>query len=566
MVLLTEKQTETIVAIERSMGFLSVFCSLLLLTTFLLFKEFRNVGNTMIFMATPANLIANSAATIGMLGLKNPGGPLCQFQAFALEWFEQSDPYWCCAASITVLLIFYRRISVERIKKFWWLYCLLCYGLPFIPAITFLFYRDRNGPIYGYAIIWCFIGQTHAWDRIYSFYGPVWVMAIASLLNYFLVGVHVFRARSQLHAAKKANQTHLNQAASLPSTGTSTESRPQHKPIITSPTLPTPLPPSPRIQTPPRVQTPIIIQTPPRTHDLPRTHNSSRFPIISRSETPHSSRLSESIDRTLVNPPKPPKPLPPIQIHVSTTYSVEYSEKPLPELPSADSPDSPDSSKLRPDEGIYDCAISSEPFVRRRSCVEAFLDFVVDVLEWIPKALWAVKESLDKTVDRVGKTLNRWEKMDKVKYRYTQTAMLFTASILITWIPSSTNRVYGIIHPTGPLIYSLNIATAVVLPLQGFWNALIFFSTSLPTVKQIYHEFRTGKRHLSDSFPSPSRSRRDSVGTVNIPLSERGGSRAASRAGMESRTGSRLGGVDSRMGGRQSRAGGEGEMSIWDVV
>lgn len=86
MVVLTEEQTETIVAIERSMGIISVACSLLLLITFLLFKEFRNIGNTMIFMATPANLVANSAATIGMLGMGNPNGPLCQFQAFALEW------------------------------------------------------------------------------------------------------------------------------------------------------------------------------------------------------------------------------------------------------------------------------------------------------------------------------------------------------------------------------------------------------------------------------------------------------------------------------------------------
>jgi hypothetical protein len=67
--------------------------------------------------------------------------------------------------------------------------------------------------------------------------------------------------------------------------------------------------------------------------------------------------------------------------------------------------------------------------------------------------------------------------MDRVIMAYTRCAALFAASLLITWIPSSANRVYGLIYPT-KVSYALNAASALVLPLQGFWNAVIYFVTS----------------------------------------------------------------------------------------
>ena len=67
--------------------------------------------------------------------------------------------------------------------------------------------------------------------------------------------------------------------------------------------------------------------------------------------------------------------------------------------------------------------------------------------------------------------------LDPVKLAYLRTSFVFAISILITWTPSSINRVYSFAHPTRTS-YTLNLASAVVLPLQGVWNAIIFFSTS----------------------------------------------------------------------------------------
>jgi hypothetical protein len=80
--------------------------------------------------------------------------------------------------------------------------------------------------------------------------------------------------------------------------------------------------------------------------------------------------------------------------------------------------------------------------------------------------------------------------MDKVKWAYTKVAVLFAVSILITWAPASANRVYGLRYPEHPS-YVLNVASAIVLPLQGLWNMVIFFTTSISICKKVVARLRT---------------------------------------------------------------------------
>lgn len=85
--------------------------------------------------------------------------------------------------------------------------------------------------------------------------------------------------------------------------------------------------------------------------------------------------------------------------------------------------------------------------------------------------------------------------MDKVKWAYTKVAILFAVSIFITWVPSSVNRVYSLRYPEPN--YALNISSAVVLPLQGFWNTVIYFTTSASTCKRVWNRFKGRKRRAS---------------------------------------------------------------------
>ncbi|KAJ4113899.1 hypothetical protein NW768_011429 [Fusarium equiseti] len=75
----------------------------------------------------------------------------------------------------------------------------------------------------------------------------------------------------------------------------------------------------------------------------------------------------------------------------------------------------------------------------------------------------------------------------KAAWAYTKVAVLFFVVILTTWIPSSANRMYSHIHP-GQVSKPLQFMSATVLPLQGFWNALIYAVTSKAACKALLEE------------------------------------------------------------------------------
>ena len=81
----------------------------------------------------------------------------------------------------------------------------------------------------------------------------------------------------------------------------------------------------------------------------------------------------------------------------------------------------------------------------------------------------------------------RFSRMDPVKLKYLRTSFVFAISVLVTWTPSSINRVHDILKAGNSPSFGLNLASAVVLPLQGVWNAVIFFSTSGSAVREELH-------------------------------------------------------------------------------
>ncbi|KAL2065199.1 hypothetical protein VTL71DRAFT_2868 [Oculimacula yallundae] len=375
--ILTTAQVRTLIIIERSTASISVAATLVLITTFIRFKRFRTLSNTLIFYASFANLFANVAALIGGAALHDLDGPLCQFQAFLLEMFMQSDPLWSCAMAVNVYLVFFRRYDAARLKKLYWYYGIFCYGLPFIPAMFCLLYStEEKGMMYGNATLWCWIDYKWAPVRIYSYYAPIWVAILATFVIYVRVGVEIFQKRSELHnAAYDANCASATMASS-----TDQDKKPMFLP---------PIAPFSGLRT-----TEIEVTNETWTH---HSHSHSNSFTHTGSEQPPSSQDLYSI--TIVSSPPPFK----------TSHSHSQPKHPPQLLPTPP-----------------------------------------------PKRL---------------------SSMDKIKWAYTRCALLFAISILITWVPASVNRVHGLRYPENPS-FALNIGSAIVLPLQGFWNAVIYFATS----------------------------------------------------------------------------------------
>ncbi len=69
-------------------------------------------------------------------------------------------------------------------------------------------------------------------------------------------------------------------------------------------------------------------------------------------------------------------------------------------------------------------------------------------------------------------------------WSYTKCAILFFTAMLVAWIPSSANRVYSVVH-TDEASLPLEYMSALVLPLQGLWNTVIYMVTSWKACKQL---------------------------------------------------------------------------------
>lgn len=75
---------------------------------------------------------------------------------------------------------------------------------------------------------------------------------------------------------------------------------------------------------------------------------------------------------------------------------------------------------------------------------------------------------------------------NRAAFGYTKVALLFFVSLLVTWVPSSINRVSSLLHPS---LVSLpfTYASGIVLPLMGFWNAVIYITTSWAAVRLLFN-------------------------------------------------------------------------------
>ncbi|KAL7928539.1 putative G-protein coupled receptor protein [Trichoderma chlorosporum] len=380
---LTQHQINTLVLVERIGGTISLVSVMLIFLTYWLVRRVRNVQNTFIVFASVSNVGASVGTIIAYAGIQaGQRSALCQAQSFLFEMFMQSDPWWSLAMAVNVFLVFYFHTNPDSFRKRWWIYCLICYGGPFIIALTLLLLRSPRGLVYGGATIWCWVDKEWDFIRIYTYYMLIWICIVGSILCYFLVGWHVFRMRNRLRSfstsknreKEKSMDPSQAEAAQEGCYGTvTTEVQVTH-------TLANSLPYEPQ---------PVYIQ--------------------------QGSR------------------------HVSFDNSA-------PEIQPAG------------DNQYYSSVTTASP-----------------------KEAPPQPPLLQRFMTSVRAISGKFHISDPIKRAYLRTSFLFAISVLVTWIPSSLNRIHGWLDGGSP--YDFHVATAAVLPLQGLWNAIIFFVTSWRPIK-----------------------------------------------------------------------------------
>ncbi|KFA77881.1 hypothetical protein S40288_02530 [Stachybotrys chartarum IBT 40288] len=400
---LSADQIRTLIVLERVGGSVSLVAVMLIFVAYALVKRVRNVQNTFIVFASVSNVGASIACIISMDGLfRGKMSPLCQAQSFMFEMFMQSDPWWSLAMAVNVYLVFYMRFDPNCFKRWWWLYCIICYGGPFTIAMTLLFIRDesRGGPVYGEAELWCWVDREWDFIRIYTYYMLIWMCILGSIICYVLVGFCVFRSRNRLRSLS------------------TTRSRDDRE---------------------------------------PKTSTSHSESTNGRREGFYGTVITE-VQVTHSNAFTAPFTMEPKQARRPEGTHVSFEEPP---------------DQVQPMPGQYYSSVTSTPAPRTPR----------------PTASRRIAAA-------VAAAANKFVIDDPIKRAYLRTSLLFALSVLVTWIPSSLNRIHSWLAGGSPFEY--HVSTAAVLPLQGLWNAVIFFITSWSSLSNWYrgaHEERWEEVH-----------------------------------------------------------------------
>ncbi|QPH18006.1 hypothetical protein C2857_002957 [Epichloe festucae Fl1] len=366
---LSTEHTNTLITIERTGAGLSMAAIVLTVISYLAFKKLRTTPNLFLVFASIANAGASIASMMGYDGLRmGVNSALCQAQGFIFEWFMQADPWWSCAMAVNVFLVFFNNADPSLFRKYTWVYCIICFGGPMVPAVVLVALQgDPKGPV---------IGDAASFARPNEWYGL---------------------AVTEVHITTDVPGFDSQEAIASPTAAHSAESR--------------------------------------MCGGL--SHNDSQAEFRARPTQQFETTCSSGGRHTN-----------------RTTLSGRFGTL-----------TSTASMKLR--------------------------------------------------------------RLDPVKMAYLRTSFIFGLSVLITWIPSSVNRLYSLANE-GQVSYSLSIASGCVLPLQGVWNAIIFFTTSWSAVRAEatavkarfgygHREYPRGTTRLDSRLGLSSTDTSDDFGESQVP-------------------------------------------------
>lgn len=173
---LTIDQIRALIITERVNSVVSIISIIFVVATYLFSPGFNKPINRLIFFASFGNLGSAVAALISENGpLVGERSALCKIQAFLVQMFLGVDCYWALCMAVNVYLVFFKGYTVDQLRSLDLAYILICYGLSFIPALVFIFINtNARGPVYGPAVIWCWVNIEWDFLRFVFLYAIVW--------------------------------------------------------------------------------------------------------------------------------------------------------------------------------------------------------------------------------------------------------------------------------------------------------------------------------------------------------------------------------------------------------
>ncbi len=362
-----------------------------------------------------------------------------------------ADAFWTLAMAFNVYLTFYYKFDAQKLRRMEIPYLICCYGVPFIVALTYIFVTSKSqGRMYGNATLWCWVSSE--WDimRIATFYGPVWVVILITFFIYLRAGREIYKKHKQL---RNFGYSSHPEPDPLP---------PMDDPYGASKT------------------TEVFVTT-----EIINTHQQPAIDLAPL------GRRGEAIAS---NAPKVPPVAQPRsgssaashQTSTDPAYSVTISSSKRPN--SFASPSNPDSFN-NVDFGDAELQAGSKPFPMEPATAVTAQGSSVRHATTVTSARPITAPTINGPRNPVNQRQRRRVayEANSAAWSYTKCAILFFTAMLVTWIPSSANRVFSVVH-VDRVSVPLEYMSAFVLPLQGFWNAIIYVVTSWKACQTLWDE------------------------------------------------------------------------------
>jgi hypothetical protein len=427
---MTPRETSAVVACTRSMSVLSLLGSCYIISTFLTFDFYRKPINRLVFFATWGNIMANIATLISTASLpdgdNSPFTALCELQAVLIQWFMMADALWVFCMAANVFLVFWRGYDAIQLRHLEKWYLLFAYGLTAIaPLIYIIMDHTRKDRVVGPATLWCWVGAKYDWMRIAFFYAPVWLVLSATMAIYISTGIKIVRKRALMRffANESQQRSRHRESAVVEEVSDHSLAMAAGKNIIVTT----------QIQ-----------------HDV---HHPDDEPHCGSYESDQASLSSYSSTKNLS------------KTHREVTEGASSDQNRISRM----------SRDLKTTSEMQNASSQHDNRAKAGYRATVFATKPVEESATLPP-----RPTTQHRNSHVKKRAGNDAAM-----AYLKVAFLMFLALIVVWLPSSVNRLFQFINHDDPN-YVLVLLSAIVLPLQGAWNATIYIYTTRAEFRRAY--------------------------------------------------------------------------------
>ena len=468
---LTQHQLDGFNVVERVASVLSLLGCIVIIATFCASPSFHKPINRLVFYASFGNLMTNVATLMARTYLDRVLSPGCQFQAFLIQMFMPADALWTLAMAVNVYLTFYHKFDARRLRRMEPLYLGCCYGIPFVVALVFVFVKTpAQGRMYGNATLWCWVSAD--WDifRIATFYGPVWVVILVTFFIYIRAGSEIYKKHRLLRDFKYSSSHHEAEAEPEPELLPATDDTYGAK------------------------TTQVYVTTEINT---------------ARHHTDHGQSMGEAIDLAPLGRRDPTAQ------DAAAVYSVHISAA---NNRSSDSDGDLQLPIQSPTQYQFENKNDNQNQNRQSRSLPPLTPQLTraSTATRAPAAAAVSNAQQPRTPAFQGMRRKAAYEANSAAWSYAKCALLFFTALLVTWIPSSANRVFSVVH-VGSVSLPLEYMSAFVLPLQGFWNAIIYVVTSWKACRTLWDDVCRKDHTPTNSYPLAVNNNNSGNNNTNAP-------------------------------------------------